>query len=92
MIRYEDFTAGPAATVRDLYDRFGFTMDPGYEGALAEEERSIRSYRSGHRYAIEDHGQTRREIVDDLGPVFERYGFDTRDPEKGGEDPETGSA
>jgi hypothetical protein len=71
-LRYEDLVADPVATVRGIYDRFGW---PGFERI----EPAVRGYADrGRRYRPNRHSLTpdqARTLAARWGEIFERQGY-----------------
>jgi hypothetical protein len=55
-IQFADLMADPMATVRAIYDRFGFELNPQTEARMANFIQSNKRETSGHRYAFADTG------------------------------------
>ena len=79
-LTYDVLTADLEAAVKNLYDRFGFEVGPGFAGRLRLEHEKARGYRSTHHYSIEKYGLTTQDVLADFADVFQRFGFDTADP------------
>lgn len=79
-VNFEALVANADQTVREIYERFGFTISPDYAEALKEEARQARAYRSRHVYDMEKMGLTRQQLVTKYHEVFETFDFDTREP------------
>ena len=81
VVNFDEMVADPDRTVRMLYERFGWDIDPAYAEALRQ--ATIRSRRhEGHPpYDIAAMGLTRAQVVERYAAIFERFGFDTRAPE-----------
>jgi hypothetical protein len=79
IVNFEALVTDADQTVREIYERFGLDVSPGYAEILKEEARKARAYQSRHVYDMEKMGLTREQLVTDYHEVFERYGFDTRE-------------
>lgn len=78
IVRFNDLVGNAEATVRRIYDRFGYTMGADYAQALAAETAKARRYRSNHDYHMEDMGLSGSQIVREFADIFDRFHFDTR--------------
>jgi len=74
-IRYTDLVTDPKKTVYHIYNHFGITMRPEYEQLLTGEMNRARTYKSRHRYSLEQYGLSEAEIRRRLAPIYEEYGF-----------------
>ncbi len=79
IVNYEDLTRQPKAVVQRIYKQFGFRLTPDYERRLDREVEKMLRYRSRHEYSGDQYGVARDRIVADLRPIFDRFGFDTRE-------------
>lgn len=79
IVRFDDMVWDPNETVRRLYNRFGFTVDPTYAQILEEETRRSRNHVSHHTYSLAEMGLTRQRIVTEYRDIFDRFDFDTRE-------------
>ena len=78
IVKYDDLVGDPERTVREVYARFDFEIDPTFARVLREESAKARGFRSQHQYVLEDTGLSRQQILNDYREVFERFGFDTQ--------------
>lgn len=76
IVTYEDLTRNPAETVKVVYERLGIPLTASFLSALQEEDTKARSYQSGHRYSLDQTHIKREKIVEDLGKVFDEFGFE----------------
>jgi hypothetical protein len=74
-VRYTDLIADPRSTVHSIYHDFGLEMRPDYDDLLSREMNRARTYKSKHKYSLEQYGLTREMIYRKLQPVFDEYGF-----------------
>jgi hypothetical protein len=80
IVKFNDLVSDVESTVRDIYCRLGLeTSEPLLQAAQKAAERS-RRHRSAHKYSLEEMGLTREQIVERLADLFERFGFDKREP------------
>jgi hypothetical protein len=78
IVNFDDLVGDPERTVAETYRGLGFEIGPAFARILRETAEEARSYRSRHRYSLEQVGLTRERIVAEFADVFERFGFDTR--------------
>jgi hypothetical protein len=75
--------ANPEQMIRAIYERFGLEVSSAYAEVLWQETIASHQYQSRHDYSLQETGLTRKQITSRFRPVFNRFGFDTREPEKG---------
>jgi hypothetical protein len=75
-IRYEDLVAAPKECVMGIYDRFGLQPSESFRETLRAEAERAGSYRSDHRYTLEQFGLKSEDIYHEMRDVFEQYGFE----------------
>jgi hypothetical protein len=80
IVRFDDLVGNAERAVSGIYAHLGYDMTPAYAGVLRAESERARAYRSRHIYSLEELGLCRERIVAECADVFERFGFDTRDP------------
>jgi hypothetical protein len=51
-------------------------MTPAFIEILHREEGKAHSYKSKHKYSLEQFGLTREAILSQYEDIFERFGFD----------------
>jgi hypothetical protein len=71
-VRYDDFTRDPVATVRQVYDRLGYTLTPEQEREIAE-RGSARSRDGTHSYQLEQFGITEGMVRERFAHYLETY-------------------
>lgn len=76
LLKYDDLVKSPRATVEKVYQQFGWTMTSKFTQKLDAELSKQRSFKSEHRYDLEDFGITREEIYKELHQVFDLLGFE----------------
>ena len=72
-IRYDDLVRDPFHTVTAIYDHFGIPMTPAFRERLAAARREAQTYRSTHRYSLEEFGLSRAWVHEQLGDVIEEF-------------------
>ncbi len=80
VLLYDDLIGDPEQIIRGLYRRFGYPEKKGLEKIVAEAVEDARTHKSNHAYSYEEMGFTRQEILHAFADIFERFGFDRRDP------------
>lgn len=80
VLRFGDLIGDPERTAIALYEHLGFDVPSAYAQVLREERARARHYRSRHHYSLQALGLSRERIVAECADVFERFGFDTREP------------
>jgi hypothetical protein len=71
----ETMSKAPRDTVAGLYERFGMTLSPAFDGRLSASERESRGYKSKHTYTLDQFGLTAGEVHERLAFAFETFGF-----------------
>lgn len=79
VLSYEDLIRQPKQVVRRIYDQLGLILTSEYEQRLDQEVANMKKYKSSHKYSLDQCRVTRERIVSELKPIFERFGFDTRE-------------
>lgn len=74
-VTYQDLLADPLRTVRQIYDRFELELTPEVEQRLQSEVTQQRSYRSDHKYSLEQFGLSKEYVYDELKELFVHYDF-----------------
>jgi len=41
--------------------------------------RNQKKYKSVHNYSLEQYGMTREQVYEEIGFIFEKYGFDIKE-------------
>jgi hypothetical protein len=80
ILNYEDLIRYPEEVIRGFYEQFGYAESTGLEKTIQEAIRETLTHQSDHLYNYEEMGFTREEIVREFEPIFERFGFDRREP------------
>lgn len=77
IVDYRDLVATPTATVRQVYERLGFTPSAELERALALQEGRGRTRESKHQYSLEEFGLERGVIEGELADLYATFGWRT---------------
>ncbi|MEP7136303.1 MAG: sulfotransferase [Chloroflexota bacterium] len=80
ILNYDDLIQRPEAVLRAFYEQFGYPDKPGLEIIVDEAVKETMTFNSDHVYSYEEMGFTREQIVDLYPEIFERFGFDKREP------------
>jgi len=80
ILNYDDLIQRPEAVLRAFYEQFGYPDKPGLEIIVDEAVRETLSFNSDHIYSYEEMGFTRQQIIEFYPEIFERFGFDKREP------------
>lgn len=75
-VKYTLFTGDPYQTVLNIYQHFGWNVDPEFKKRLEAETTATRSYSSGHQYSMEQYGYSKEKVYNELLPVFKKFGFE----------------
>lgn len=74
-VMYEDLVSDAQGVVRQVYDALGMTPSQEFLETLDAETRRHESYKSRHRYALEDFGLDAAFVQQALPEAFDVYGF-----------------
>jgi len=80
ILNYDDLIQRPEAVLRAFYEQFGYPDKPGLEIIVDEAVKETMSFNSDHVYSYEEMGFTREQIIELYPEIFERFGFDEREP------------
>lgn len=80
ILPYDELVNKPIEVVQKFYTRFGYRSYPKLTDALLKGIELTEARRSKHEYSFEEMGFTRAWIVDAYADIFERFGFDKREP------------
>ena len=81
ILNYDTMINHPKSVIRDFYIQFGYKHQHKLDEAFTEGIKATEARRSDHDYSYEEMGYTREGIVATFADIFERFGFDKRDPE-----------
>lgn len=79
VVNYHDLIRQPKHVIQRIYRQFGLALTPEFEERLDQEVAAMQRHESRHEYSLEKFSVTRERIVSDLRPIFDRFGFDTRE-------------
>jgi hypothetical protein len=77
IVKYEELVAHPENTIRRIYDQFGLEIDDAFAEKLRMVTENQKEYKSAHSYSLEQFGMTENLVYDEIGFIFEKYGFET---------------
>ena len=80
ILKYDDLILRPEQTLRAFYEQFGYPDKPGLADIVDRAVKETLAFHSDHVYSYEEMGFTRQQIIDLYADIFERFGFDKRDP------------
>ncbi len=81
IVDYRLLTSDPAAAIEAVYRDLDLPMTAAYREVLAGEGKRERKRRSTHVYSLEQFGLEADAIRTELGPLFERFGWDEEEEE-----------
>jgi hypothetical protein len=64
-------------TVEWIYDRLGLAMDTDFEQRLDEAHQRARSYKSAHRYDLEQFGLDAQVVSKEFAHAFDNFDFES---------------
>lgn len=80
ILNYDDLIQRPEQVIRSFYEQFGYPDKPGMPVIIDQAVKETLAYNSDHVYSYEEMGFTREQILAAYPKIFERFGFDTREP------------
>jgi hypothetical protein len=80
ILNYDNLIQRPEAVLRSFYEQFGYPDKPGLEIIVDEAVKETLTFNSDHVYSYEEMGFTRQQIIEIYPDIFERFGFDKREP------------
>lgn len=75
IVKYEDLVDNPENTIRRIYNQFGLPITEAYAEKLREVTEDQKEYKSMHSYSLEQFGMSEHQVLDEIGFVFDKYGF-----------------
>jgi hypothetical protein len=79
IVDYRELVAEPKRTLSAIYEALELPMAPAYAAVLDEEQSRARKHATRHRYTLSEFGLDADAIERRLAPLFERYGWGTRE-------------
>ncbi|MCJ7434904.1 MAG: sulfotransferase, partial [Anaerolineales bacterium] len=80
ILKYDDLIQRPEQVIRGFYEQLGYPDKPGMEIIVDHAVKEALSHSSDHVYSYEEMGFTREQIISLYPEIFERFGFDQRQP------------
>ena len=80
ILGYDELITNPEQVIRSFYEKFTYPDKPGLDKIIAQAVAETEAFQSDHVYAYEEMGFTRQQIIELYADIFERFGFDTREP------------
>ena len=80
ILKYDDLIQRPEQVIRSFYEQFGYPDQPGMEIIVDLAVKEALSHSSDHIYSYKEMGFTREQIISLYPEIFERFGFDQREP------------
>jgi hypothetical protein len=80
ILKYDDLVQRPEQVIRSFYEQFGYPDKPGMEVIIDHAVKEVLAHSSNHVYSYEEMGFTREQIISLYPEIFERFGFDQREP------------
>ena len=84
ILNYDDLIQRPEQVIRGFYEQFGYPDKPGLDRIVDEAVKEALSFNSDHFYSYAEMGFTREQIVELYSDIFQRFGFDRREPDRAG--------
>lgn len=75
VVPYTDLVKQPKKTVLSIYDHFKLPQSPDFLERLETETQKTRTYKSKHSYSLEEFGFTEEYLIEEIGPIMEKYGL-----------------
>jgi hypothetical protein len=76
IVQFDDLVSNAEKTVREIYNRFGFELSPGFQEILRQETLRARNHQSQHNYSVEEMGIERAELEKRFKQVMSEFNFD----------------
>ncbi|HEX2992084.1 MAG TPA: sulfotransferase [Anaerolineales bacterium] len=89
ILNYDDLIQRPELVIRSFYEQFGYPDKPGLDIIVDEAVKETLTFKTDHVYSYQEMGFSRKQIVEIYGDIFERFGFDRREHEESGVEPQT---
>ncbi len=74
-VRFDDLTANPQQVVEGLFGRLGYQMSQQYAKQLQEQHQRSKSYRSLHKYSLDQFDLEPGMIYEELQDIYEEFQF-----------------
>ena len=80
ILLYDDLIQKPEAVIRSFFEQFGYPNQPTLDQIVDDAIKETLAYQSDHVYSYEEMGFTRQQIIELYADIFDRFGFDQREP------------
>ena len=80
VIRFDDLIGDPETVIRRFLAQFGYPIADQLTQIVHQAQADAIAHRSNHHYDYTEMDFTREEIVSEFEPIFDRFGFDRREP------------
>jgi len=80
ILPYKKLIGDPIAEAKKFYAQFGYDYKHEIDEAFTEGIKATEARLSDHDYSYEEMGFTREQIIETYADIFERFGFDKREP------------
>jgi hypothetical protein len=75
IVKFEDLIKDAELVVKQIYDRFGFSISETYDSILNYETDRARNHQSKHTYSLDEMGLTREQIMTRYKDVFSEFDY-----------------
>jgi omega-hydroxy-beta-dihydromenaquinone-9 sulfotransferase len=72
-LNYRDLVSNPKAAIEGIYQHFGWPITQAFRAELARATEQQRTFKSKHRYTLEEFGLSREWIQAELGEMMDHY-------------------
>ena len=80
ILNYDDLIQRPEHVIRGFYEQFGYPDKPGLDDSVDKAVKETLTFNRDHIYSYKEMGFTREQIIAMYADIFERFGFDKREP------------
>jgi hypothetical protein len=78
MVRYQDLTTDPKATIENIYKRLGIEMTQEYRQKLSEESEKAKKFKSHHHYSLKQMGLNDKQLKKEFASAIKEYEMDKK--------------
>ena len=75
IVKFEDLIKDAELVVKQIYDRFGFSISETFDSILNYETDRARNHQSKHTYSLDEMGLTREQIMTRYKDVFSEFDY-----------------
>jgi len=80
ILPYRELVENPIAEAKKFYAQFGYDHHHEINKAFTEGIKATEARLNDHDYSYKEMGFTRKQIIETYADIFERFGFDKREP------------